>query len=138
MTKEDKEFLAELIKNQPSKEDKYNVVDLAFKALSFIMTALVFWIFTVVNDTQHQVNEMSVDAKYFQAQVGKLEEFSKYPRFTQENFVQGILPLKTAIEANTIILNQRRDFMNSTESDLSKLKERVSKVEYYIENNPRR
>lgn len=132
MTKEETTAFASAIatalKSEVKPPNDGRFIDMSFKALSALSMLLVVYIFNSVNILKEDNSNMKKDNQYLIKMVEKNDDFASKPRFTKEDFDIHITPLVNQMNKNTIELNTRSTFIETTQNRLLKLEYNVEEL----------
>ena len=81
----------------------------------------VVWLVGGVNEMQKDISVIKVTQTQNKEQINEFKDFTKKPRFSFDDFISQIQPLKQRLEQNEMKLIQRSEWMNSTAERVSKL-----------------
>ena len=97
------------------------VSDVLTKVAVAVCTAGIMWLITSVSGLQNQMTAIQIAAEQRDKSIDRLEQFAAKPRFTADDFMAHIAPLKQTVEFNDNRLNERRDVIQNTIDRVSKL-----------------
>ncbi len=145
MTQADKEELIEIIKaGLQQKEGSYkkesnsgdaNKIVMSYISKGFygVIMGLIFWIGTTVKGNTTLIEKVVIDNQYIRKDIEEIQEFTKKPRFTLDDFKSSIIPIREAVERNTAELLKRNTFMENTDHKIQELTSRVQSLEFKID-----
>ena len=115
---------------KPEKEEKnrrgllnaeFAIVDVLQKVAVSLTAFGVVWLVGGVNEMQKDISVIKVTQTQNKEQINEFKDFTKKPRFSFDDFISQIQPLKQRLEQNEMKLIQRSEWMNSTAERVSKL-----------------
>jgi len=133
MTPDEAQLIAGALKSGPVPQTIATAPlwDGLLKIATGLSTAGIIWLIgsTQTMKTEQEVTSVKLEA--LTAQVVKLDDFTNAPRFTREDFVREIEPLRKVIADNRAALNERTDFMAEVKIRLDRV-EREQQRRYPI------
>ena len=136
MDSKDREILESLVEaltkqksHQKELDSKYDIGDMAFKALTTITMMLTIWVVSSVSDMSATISNIKIDNEYTKSSVEQIKKFTEQPKFTLEDFNGRIEPIIKQLNANTSELNARSGFMEDTRNTLMRHDMRIETLE---------
>jgi len=102
------------------------MADTAFKFVSTVSLALVYWVLTTVNAMQKDIVQLSADAQYMKVALDKLEDFTAKPIFTKEDF-------ESARSSSLTKISENRNAIIAIEKRLNQFDLKMQRIENAID-----
>jgi hypothetical protein len=138
MTPEETKMIADAVtqavnNSRPQPSENAKMMDMLWKIASAAALGMLAWTVSTVNKLQQEVGNISKDQEYTTKAVEKFNNFTEKPRFTEDDFSQKIIPLTNQVNANTIELNSRDNFMEKTGNDIQKMQLQIQLLQSDLE-----
>lgn len=132
----DKDDLRELI-NEVSKRQKdtdsnntatniSSMFDALSKILITLITLGIVWLIGTTNNLQKENISIVAAQLSMKEDLAELKEFTKEPRFTKQDYISEVQPMRDILERHEGELNDRDDWMRRTEAQLSVIENDIS------------
>lgn len=115
MTKEDKEFFANLITEKKGNSDNVkSMVDWVMRIISTISLAVIMFVGNTVIDLRDKVTVLEVKFE-------GVQNFTEKPRFTIDDFNQKMIPVHQDVDNIMDKLNKRELWMSQKDDKINKM-----------------
>ncbi len=131
MTTEEIDEIRKLVKDKPNREIDFlsnNFMKFATLALGVVIS----WMFNTLNKVEEDVKEQSIRLEYQKEGFDKFNNFMENEFFSSKDFEMQIEPLKNAVNANTMTLNKRSEFIEETSEKLDRVNNEINLIKYDI------
>lgn len=126
LTTEDITKLQEVF-GKPNQQKDHVVQKVAIALITFALIGLITYVFSGIQTLKANDSIQTKDIEYVKLSMEEIKEFTRQPRYTQEDADAQHKPMDRRLDKIEATLNTRSTFIDRTQ-------ERLSKLEYQIQN----